>query len=386
MIYKNDKLSKGLREEIDNYFVDKSDGLYKTWFKKKATKGYRQISEPELILKRIQKKIKTLFDDINIHNRFSKSCFGFMPKKNIGDNALFHARKLIEEKQAGKGINFLATKRVPFYGKILNLDNVPTSLSEARGIKMDLSDAFGSITSKLIKEGLIQITSFSKEDIERIVKTCTLKGVLPQGTSTSPGLQNIALDMFDNYLKAILSINIYEKFKIKFNYTRFVDDIVITMDKPGIIHKIIPMVESTARYYDLKINTKKTKIMSSKNGIFITGINIINSSTHLCVSRNYRNQVRSLIHKTAALDKDSLKYQKNVQRIQGKILHVMSVDKVHGIKLFKYAIKRSVFNGNEKIGKIKIGPSSLSYYKLETNQRKLQYTDKKKYEHNDNEK
>lgn len=375
MIYKHDKLTKSLRSEIDSYFNNNPSVCYKIWFKKKASGGRRQISEPELILKNIQKKIHSLFKEIELHKRFSKSCAGFMPNKSIGDNALVHSNYIFKsQKDISPFHNTIISK---VYGKDAFFIGARVKLSEARALGMDLSDAFGSISKKMIKEGLREITSFSQEDIERIAKTCTLDGVLPQGASTSPDLQNVALNMFDNYLRASLHANITVKLKTNFHYSRFADDILISINKEGIIHKFIPIVESVAEYYDLQINRKKTKIMSLKHGIFVTGINIINSSTHLCVSRNYRNQVRSLIHKTAILeDKDSKKRLKNTQRIKGKILHVMSVDKAHGIKLFKYAVDRGILDGGEVINKTSL-KEGIRFQKEVSEKRKKLYTNYK---------
>ena len=198
-------------------------------------------------------------------------------------------------------------------------------------------------------------------------------------------MQNIAFNVFDNYLLAILTKKIHAKYGVKFCYTRFADDLVLAVGKAGIVHKMIPIITSLAKTFGLRMNHKKTVVMSAKNGIFVTGINVINSSTHLCVSRNYRNQVRSLIHKTAQMnDRKSIDYLKNVQRIQGKILHVLSVDKTHGIKLWNYAVLRNVLTGNEKIAKVKLDlEARTECLKIKAN-RINQYTTKYEYNEDDN--
>lgn len=375
-----DVLYSELREQIDKYFENGREPGYKTWYKKKSSKGKRLICEPDIELRKLQKNILRVFKGIDIYGRFSNSCLGFMPKKSIADNAMTH-RKLMFE---GSGISpFGGSEIKTIYGKHCAFFKNRAIAKEARAVQMDFKDAFDNITSNLVKEGLKEITSFSDEDIDRILKVTIRKGSLPQGAHTSPALQNVAFNVFDNYLRAMLVNKIHTKYGAKFCYTRFADDIVLSIGKTGVIHKMIPVIESAAKVFQLKINHKKTMIMSAKNGIFITGINVINSSTHLCVSRNYRNQVRSLIHKTTLLDRDSIEYHRNIQRIQGKILHVLSVDKPHGIKLWKYAVKRNVLTGKETIAKTKLDKKTLIANDIVINKRIKEYTNK--YEYNENE-
>lgn len=381
--YKGDVLYCELRDQIDIYFTNGRDPVYKTWYKKKSSKGRRLICEPDIELRKLQKGILKVFDDINIYERLSKSCLGFMPKKSIADNAMTHRRLMFGKEIEEHPFRDSDTRTV--YGKSCSFYKNRLTAKEARAVKMDFKDAFNNISAKLIREGLKEITNFSEADIKRILKVSMRKGSLPQGAHTSPVLQNVAFNVFDNYLRAILVNKIYVKYGVKFCYTRFADDIVLSIGKVGVIHKMIPIIESVAKMFGLKINHKKTLIMSAKNGIFITGINVINSSTHLCVSRNYRNQVRSLIHKTSLLEKNSIEYEKSIQRIRGKILHVLSVDKSHGIKLWRYATTRGVLTGKEKIANTQLNKETLQCNDLVIHERLKEYT-KKKYEHDENSK
>jgi len=155
-------------------------------------------------------------------------------------------------------------------------------------ISFDLEDFFDSVSSKHLK-GLLE---------QDIIEQCLIDGVPRQGLPTSPVICNIAFSKCDTSILKVL-----ETLNVHYVYTRYADDLTISLNDPSVIPKIKALVSSVVASYGFKINRSKTKVQSIKNGrIIITGIGIDSEVIH--PTRKTLKKIRAAIHQD---NKSSLK-------------------------------------------------------------------------------
>ncbi len=142
-------------------------------------------------------------------------------------------------------------------------------------MKLDIKDFFHSIKIEKLREVLryyINDTLVTEHEIilDFILRVVTLNGYLPQGAVTSPVISNIYFRQLD------IRISRYCK-KIGINYTRYVDDILLSsnnsfINKKIFINGIKKILKS--RGFELNLNkTRKSKLEISLNG-FVVGENL----------------------------------------------------------------------------------------------------------------
>jgi hypothetical protein len=377
-------LSEDLRKEIDNLSLPITRH-YKTFsIPKRGRRGNREINAPNKELKAIQRKILGNFNSC-LYTWLRPNIFGFVRGRTIADNAMYHVAPLSHDKLVeflGKhdstikkdhGTAFRKNPVLP--GHWLNKQKVIAKkynfvditlakvdllayreLVPQGAIRVDIKNAFGSVHSSLIRMALRKYTDMIEEDIERIITVCTVNGVLPQGAPTSPVLLNFSLMDFDIYSYNLIKKKVGERFNGKLKYSRYADDIIVSSSDASLPKKCINFIRGVAALYGLKLNEKKTRIMSTPTGIFINGINIVNGFDHVCISRKQRSKIRAAINQAALIqDKNSLDFKKLKQQIIGRISYVNSLDKVHGTRLLKYAVEREVLDTKIKINKMPLG-------------------------------
>jgi RNA-directed DNA polymerase len=330
-----------LRNDIDFLLKKMSengeDSLYRKFkIKKRNGRGYRQICAPIYELKIIQLQ---LFARLNAFYKVHKNHFatGFKPESNINKNATVHL----------EGSN-LKTRAV--------FDGYTTSIKD-RTIRMDIENAFESITCTMLHDALKMYFKISIEDIDRIVSICTYRFTLPQGAPTSPILLNIALHQFDflcsKEIDRMYTLNLIKKGVLLVStsypkYTRYADDICISYcSKYAKDYWIIRTVNKIITNLGLKLKKSKTRVMSNRHGRFVTGINISNMS-YPCVSRKNRHKIRAMIHRASKMS-DGLEKSKLIESIKGKISYVKSIDKYQGNALLYYAAKKSLINSDSRL-------------------------------------
>jgi len=331
---------------------------YKQYKIKKSSGGYRTISAPNDELKGAQRELLSFINSMYNPKCFlNKAATGFLKGMSIVANADKHrfSRGVLTPGRS-KIKRVMGAKYVfsDLDDKSLGHKEIKASGGPKSGLKMDLKDAFGSIDSEALRIGLKTCFEMSDYDIDRVLKLCLYQGSLPQGAPTSPLMLNIALKPFDEYLNGVLINKVAIRYNCSIKYTRFADDMVFTCSDPVKLRTAIPIIYSVAKYFELRINKKKTRLMHKGTGIFVTGINIVNGLSHFCVSRRYRDRIKAAIHEASFLNKNSEKFQKLRDNIKGRISYVASVDSVHGDKLLLLAARKGVLDLNEKYAKIQI--------------------------------
>ena len=254
-------LSFNLQALCIKLYKNNSD-LYKIIKIPKSNGQERTLYSPNPYLKQVQRNLLYV---LNLKHNAKTCSHGFEKMKSIRTNADSHVRKR----------------------------NV---------LKFDLEDFFPSISFKRIY-GVFRNEpyKFNKEIATFLAHICIYQssifdkndaGILPQGAPTSPLLANLVCRNLDNELMKLAK-------KYKCIYTRYADDICISSNltefpkeiynNNNLSDKILKIISKN----DFKINSAKTKMMSSKQRQLLTGI-ITNEK--LNIKRNYIKNTRAMLH------------------------------------------------------------------------------------------
>ena len=280
------------------------DKYYHVYEIPKKSGGMRTIEAPVDALKAMQRVLldRVLYPVYGAHY----SAMGFVPRRGIRKNAEEHFQREHATKQTILKIDLKDC--FPSIGSDVLYSNLLTQLLVKRNMNRwtsfaDLSDYnyTTKIEHKVLKEYAIVNAMpgeiFSKLYFEHmifllgIVYLCTLWERLPQGAPSSPALLNIALRPLDASIKKAC----YRAFKEQYSptYTRYADDIIISVDtvERAVVAK--HCIERTLTRFNLDINDKKVQILRHGRPQRITGV-VINHK--VSVSRVKRNNIRAMMH------------------------------------------------------------------------------------------
>ena len=245
VIYNSSNLSAlvGYKRSYIKRAVFFTDYFYRQFTIAKKNGKPRQIKEPLPSLKEIQLWILT---NILYKSEVSKFAKAYLPEKSILDNVKYH-------KDQKKVI-------------CIDLDNFFPSIKEHHVLQMFIN--FG----------------YSKRVSEVLSKLCCNNGSLPQGAPTSPQLSNIYLYNFDT----TISKYCIDK---KIRYTRYADDMTFS----GQVNEdeLFELLERELNSIDLKINERKTKIMTPNMRQVVTGV-IVNKKLQVPLEK--RKELRQAIY------------------------------------------------------------------------------------------
>lgn len=231
---------------------------YKTYRIPKRTKGFREISQPAVEVKALQRGlIEILLRDLPMHEAATAYRMGM----SIKDNAMRHAGD----------------------GPIL---------------KMDFKDFFPSIKprdwSAYCRQTGILI------DLEDIHLTSLLMFQRPKGSSvlrlaigapSSPFLSNALMFDFDQAIAAAVA-------KDHVVYTRYADDLTFSAPRTGHLVNIEKIVRATLRalkYPTLTVNDDKTTRVTRKYGRKVTGLTLTNDGK-VSIGHKRKRIIRAAVH------------------------------------------------------------------------------------------
>lgn len=166
--------------------------------------------------------------------------------------------------------------------------------------KYDLSNFFGSTTVEFIMKMLSMIYPFSevvkytsgKEELEKAISLCVLKGVLPQGTPISPTLTNIMMIPIDHKLS-----NGLRNFEDNhFVYTRYADDFLISSKYSFSYREVEKFLIDTLNEFDapFTINSEKTRYGSSAGSNWNLGV-MLNKDNKITVGYKKKRQFQAML-------------------------------------------------------------------------------------------
>lgn len=317
------------------------DIFYSTFRKQKRPGEYREICAPSDKLKEYQKEVQEILELYPIH----ENAVGFKRNMHLIDGPAMH-----QNKQA-----------------ICN---------------MDIENFFPSITFELFEKCVeedIVLKDIIKDNMGLIRKIAFKDGKLPQGSPASPVISNIILKQFDkSMIRCLNRLNKRVK-NIDLTYSRYADDVTVTScDANFDLNQIANLIRyEISQMEGLKIKEHKTLIGSRE--LKVTGIPINkyeipdkHNGLHIYfelsnnkffnlkidsdrknrkegfivkgkdigfarVNRKFRQECRDLI---IAYQKQRTKRDyKNIQRIGGKIAHILNINPYYAYNFLKITIE-----------------------------------------------
>ena len=270
----------------------KTSPKYKKILLPKKSGGKRKIFIPDDLTLSIQKAILKDLYELNIE--ISPCAMAFTKNRSIVDNAKIHI-----------GSKYL--------------------------IRYDLRNFFDTITVKKVE---VALKSYNVDDnlLKVIKKWCFIENHLPQGAATSPFLSNLVCRNLDYRFTKLAE-------KIKANYTRYGDDIIISGNKNILVEQTIyKRIIRTEKFY---INYHKIYISNLESMPYhiVTGLTVDNQN--ISVRPKYLERIWLELKKKIPVT--SKRHGNNFQNIiQGKIHFVKFVDKEHGETLLNYAYSHDI--------------------------------------------
>jgi len=192
-------------------------------------------------------------------------------------------------------------------------ENGKKHLNQSYILKIDVKNFFSSIRRKRIYP-IFRELGYSPFIANVLTNYCTYNNTLPQGASTSPALSNLVLFEHDrdvhNYCQTKLVV-----------YTRYADDMIFSGDdKQVLLKKIYPLVQESLKRLNLRINGKKTQLLSENNRQLVTGILVNNEK--ITLKKQTRKRIRAMIH-TDIVKKGKSRLS---EQTQGHLAYVHGID------------------------------------------------------------
>ncbi|NCU04802.1 MAG: RNA-directed DNA polymerase [Chitinophagaceae bacterium] len=276
----------GFNQQVLDNYVTFADAHYNTFYitKKKKSKK-RKIDYPSKELKAIQRWILANYlNSLPVSARAN----GFIQGRGIKRNAQYHLKK-----------SFL--------------------------LIVDVKDFFPSISQKKIYQSLQKYFK-DKEFSLKLSKVCTFKRFLPQGAPTSPMLSNIVFKDLDDKIAKYCNSKLVV-------YSRYADDLVFSCDTRSTLTDIYLYVRTILTQNDFKINESKTKFLSGRGRIVITGINI--NEGKLTVRKEIKRNLRSNIYNLIIKKDKTIK----INSVLGYLSFIKDIEPEYYTKIVAY-IKR----------------------------------------------
>lgn len=259
------------------------DHYYKTFYlKKRNSNKLRLIASPNYEIKAIQSWIlRNYLSKVDISDRAT----GFVPKKNIKENAQFH-------------------------------------LHQKYVMCLDIKDFFPTIKKDTIKK-VIQEQFHDDFLAYFISELCTFKENLPQGGVTSPTISNIIFKPVDEKIKKIAN-------EMNVNYSRYADDLCFSANYFNSLKDLKSKVEKEITDAGFTLNKDKSRFMTGKYKKIVTGLYL--NSGKISVGRNYKRLIRSSLYNYYVKGDTNI----NLNSIYGMISFISGIENDYRKKIQEY--------------------------------------------------
>ena len=190
-------------------------------------------------------------------------------------------------------------------------------------VKLDVKSFFPSVKHKRVYRMFRHEHGFGEDVARLLTRLVTVRGSLPQGAATSPAVANLFAAPVDEALRSSIETHALA-------YSRFVDDLTISGDRPKIL---IGQTTRLLKKRGLNLAPEKLKVCVRGEPQEVTGL-LVNNAERLTVSRNYRDAVRSAIHKLRSMERNE--WPGHIASIEGKIAHIARFNPGPAVRLRRY--------------------------------------------------
>lgn len=235
-----------------------------------------------------------------------------------------------------------ATAYVP--GRSIN-DNVKPHKEKKYFLCMDIRNFFDSITFEKVAS-LFEALNYTPEVARLLAEMTTFRGVLPQGSPSSPVISNLIMKPIDDVLACIacdlsgLSWNPQRGVLMNIvppviKYTRYADDITFSSMFKPLLLELVPIVDSLLGAHGFAVNWDKYHIVGPRRRCVVTGL-VKNCSSHqFGIGRALKRRMRSIILAAAQYIFEDDQYQ-TMAAIDGWLSYLNSVDRASYEQMFAY--------------------------------------------------
>lgn len=199
------------------------------------------------------------------------------------------------------------------------LENLRFHKKQFKVFTLDLENFFPSIRVEAVENEFLKL-GYSKIVSKLLSKLCTRNGTLPQGAPTSPYLSNLVFKEADAAIAAYCKEH-------KIRYTRYADDMSFSGDFDE--NELLQKVTETVEKIGLRINAKKTKLMTTGMRQTVTGVVVNEKPQVVFYKRNELRQALYYIQKFGFEEHREYKEidQKNyLEHLLGKINFVLQIN------------------------------------------------------------
>lgn len=281
-------LSKKFYSKLEQKISGHFPMMYKVFYIPKKNGGKREIAQPTPFLKRLQKEtLNEIFEIFKPH----PSAKAYVKEENgILSNARTHLKNKyflkLDFADFFHSIN-AETVNAVFESKQISLSNRLRYLKIFLMFDKTIGKAETNKVYKLLKDARIP----EEELIKLITQKYRSSFRLSIGAPSSPYISNIVMYEFDTQLSDWCQ-------KKKIFYSRYADDLTFSSNERKPLAQVLPQVEKILQeipYLSLKINQKKTKRVSLRQRVTITGLNIT-SEHKISIGREQKKRIRVLLH------------------------------------------------------------------------------------------
>lgn len=163
------------------------------------------------------------------------------------------------------------------------LENLRFHKNQPKVFTLDLENFFPSIRVEAVENEFLEL-GYSRIISKLLSRLCTRDGSLPQGAPTSPYLSNLVFKVADAAIAAYCKEH-------KIRYTRYADDMSFSGDFDE--NKLLQIVTEIIEKMGLRINAKKTKLMTPDMRQTVTGV-VVNQKPQIIFHE--RNQLRQALY------------------------------------------------------------------------------------------
>jgi RNA-directed DNA polymerase len=139
-------------------------------------------------------------------------------------------------------------------------------------------------------------------------------------------LSNIAFLKADNEIEKLCNSK-------RIKYSRCADDLTFSSNNFSLLKELIPKVEDILSKNGFKLNKKKTRYLTGKNRMIVTGV-ILNSG-RLTTGRIRKRRIRAALHHYIVKREENI----NLNKIVGEIAFICDIEPGYLDKIKKYQRK-----------------------------------------------
>ena len=203
-------------------------------------------------------------------------------------------------------------------------------------VRLDIEDFFPSIKHQSIRK-IFQQIGYPYRVAVLLANLCTVDGRLPQGAITSPALANLTCVNLDRRFSGLQK-------KLKFQYTRYADDLTFSSDNPK-LPSLIPFFREILSEEGFRVQESKTRVMRQGYRQMVTGL-VVNETPNL--PRKQMRRLRAAVHryKTKGPGEVRLPSRKGGEQNSVKVLsgHLAYLNMIHPEKAQHYKDVRILYS------------------------------------------